>query len=309
MQLENQKERLMRTITINTTKCTKCKKCVRVCDLDIITETADGAPQINDPDKCFSCGHCVAMCPSGAMCHSEFPIQQLTLAQPAVVAADDAEMMLSSRRSCRSYKKDLPTRTDLDRMFRVATMAPTAVNCEDREFVVITDQNVLQEIRDGLVKATKRNLKWLRPFTKKPLSMVMPKETVEHFKRMIFDFEATLRHVANGQDMFFHEAPALVLFTSTGMDPLGKDHSLHAMSYFMTQAQAMGYGTCINGHVQSAHKLVAKCVKIKKGHRVFGAITLGFPKTTFKRTVTRKPAEISWVGEHNSTTNNNKEAA
>ncbi|NIN62619.1 MAG: hypothetical protein GTN55_09815, partial [Gammaproteobacteria bacterium] len=70
-------------------------------------------------------------------------------------------------------------------------------------------------------------------------------------------------------------------------DAFGKDHSLHAMSYFMTQAQAMGYGTCVIGHVQSAHKLVAQHVKIKKYHRVFGAITLGRPKTVYRRTVSR----------------------
>jgi nitroreductase len=108
----------------------------------------------------------------------------------------------------------------------------------------------------------------------------------------------TLRHAANGQDMFFHNAPALVLFTSTSKDPFGKDHSLLAMSYFMTQAQAMGYGTCVNGSVQAAHKLVAQHVKIKKDHRVFGAITLGRPKTAYRRTVTRKAADVSWVGDY-----------
>jgi nitroreductase len=116
---------------------------------------------------------------------------------------------------------------------------------------------------------------------------------------MILDFEMTLRHVENGQDMFLHNAPVLMLFTSTSQDVFGKDHSLHAMSYFMAQAQAMGYGTCIIGHVQSAHKLVAQHVKIKKYHRVFGAITLGRPRTVYHRTVCRKAADVSWVGEHN----------
>ena len=290
----------MRKISIDETKCTKCHKCARECGLDIITASDDGVPQIHDPGKCFGCGHCVAVCPSGGMMHSDFPYQELIKAQPGVVNGNDAETMLSSRRSCRAYKPDLPERSDLERMFRVATMAPTAFNCEDRGFVVVTDPKVLGALRNGLVDVTKKNIKLLSVFTVKPLSFLMPAETIEHFKRMIFDFKATLRYVENGQDMFLHNAPALVLFTSTSKDSFGKDHSLLAMSYFMTQAQAMGYGTCINGHVQSAHKLVAQHVKIKKHHRVFGVITLGRPKTIFHRTVSRKAADVSWVGEYNT---------
>jgi|GEM_PF-4449997 len=59
------------------------------------------------------------------------------------------------------------------------------------------------------------------------------------------------------------------------------------------------YGTCVIGHVQSAHKLVAQHVKIKKYHRVFGAITLGRPKAVYRRTVSRKAADVGWVGEYN----------
>jgi nitroreductase/NAD-dependent dihydropyrimidine dehydrogenase PreA subunit len=289
----------MRKIWVDKTRCAQCQKCARECFHDVITAANSGFPQINDPGKCIGCGHCVAVCPSGAMMDSDFPYSELQKAQPGVICADDAETMLLSRRSCRAYKPDLPERGDLERMLRVATMAPSAVNCEDRGFVVITDPKVLEALRNGLVNVTKRNVRLLSLFTAKPLSFLLPDERVEHVKRMILDFEMTLRHVENGQDMFLHDAPVLVLFTSTSNDAFGKDHSLLAMSYFMTQAQAMGYGTCIIGHVQSAHRLVAQHVKIKKYHRVFGAITMGLPKTVYRRTVSRKAADVSWVGEHN----------
>jgi nitroreductase len=107
------------------------------------------------------------------MMHSEFPYLELQKAQPGVVSADDAETMLLSRRSCRAYKPDLPERGDLERMLRVATMAPTAVNCEDRGFVVITDPKVLEALRNGLVNVTKRNVRLLSLFTAKPLSFLL----------------------------------------------------------------------------------------------------------------------------------------
>ena len=137
----------MREIWVDKTRCTQCQKCARECFLDIITAANGGFPQINDPGKCIGCGHCVAVCPSGAMMHSDFPYSELLKAQPDVVGADDAETMLLSRRSCRAYKPDLPARGDLERMLRVATMTPSAVNCEDRGFVVITDPGIKREIR------------------------------------------------------------------------------------------------------------------------------------------------------------------
>jgi nitroreductase len=234
------------------------------------------------------------------MMHADFPYEKLIKAQPEVVSGADAEIMLRSRRSCRSYAPELPERGDLECMIRVAMMAPTAFNCEDRAIVVVTDRNVLEALKRGLVKETKRNMALLSAFAARPLSFLLPAETIEHFQRMLLDFEATLPHVEKGHDMFFHDAPALVLFTSTSRDPLGKDHALLAMSYFMTQAQAMGYGTCINGHLQAAHKLVARHVPIKKYHRVFGAITLGRPNIRFHHTVTRKAADVRWVGEYNA---------
>jgi heterodisulfide reductase subunit A-like polyferredoxin len=67
----------MREIWIDKTKCTQCQKCARECGLDIITAANGGFPQIHDPGKCFACGHCVAVCPSGAMMHSDFPYAEL----------------------------------------------------------------------------------------------------------------------------------------------------------------------------------------------------------------------------------------
>jgi nitroreductase len=122
------------------------------------------------------------------MIHSDFPYQELIKAQPGVVNGDDAETMLLSRRSCRAYKPDLPERSDLERLFRVATMAPAAFNCEDRGFVFVTDPKVLGALRTGLVDVTKRNIKLLSVFITKPLSFLLPAATIEHFKRMIFDF-------------------------------------------------------------------------------------------------------------------------
>jgi nitroreductase/NAD-dependent dihydropyrimidine dehydrogenase PreA subunit len=298
----NYLEENVRKIWVDKTRCTRCQKCARECFLDIITATSGDLPQINDPSKCIGCGHCVAVCPSGALMHSDFAYSELLKAQPDVICADDAETMLSSRRSYRAYKPDLPARGDIERMLRVATMAPSAVNCEDRGFVVITDPNVLNTLRNCLVHVTKRNVRLLSRLTAKPLSFLLPRKQVEHFERMIFGFERTLFHVENGQDLFLHDAPVLVLFTSTSQDAFGKDHALLAMSYFMTQAQAMGYGTCVIGHVQSAHKRVAQHVKIKKSHRIFGAMTLGRPKTVYRRTVSRKAADVRWVEDESQDT-------
>lgn len=67
----------MGLLTIDENKCKKDGICVRECPATIIHLPADdGYPDIvpGGEAMCLVCGHCVAVCPHGALSHSGVPI-------------------------------------------------------------------------------------------------------------------------------------------------------------------------------------------------------------------------------------------
>ncbi len=114
---------------------------------------------------------------------------------------------------------------------------------------------------------------------------------------MLRGFRITRTKAKRGEDSIFHNAPCLVFIYGIGRDPLGKDNCLSAQQYLMSQAQAMGLGTCIIGYAQTAPKVLAKHLDVPKFYKIYGAITLGYPQVSYHRTTVRNTPEVSWVGQ------------
>ena len=91
----------------------------------------------------------------------------------------------------------------------------------------------------------------------------------------------------------------MVIISSVGMDPLGKDNSLAACHYLMFQAESMGIGSVINGFAQSNPKIISKHVKLPFMHKTFAAINMGYPALKFARSVSRKKIESNFIRPKN----------
>ena len=74
---------------------------------------AENLIQVNQY-KCTKCGHCVDVCPNGALDHNLAPLEkQALLEKTSTPDADTAARFLRSRRSVRSFqKKHVPRETD-----------------------------------------------------------------------------------------------------------------------------------------------------------------------------------------------------
>ncbi|MEJ2331042.1 MAG: nitroreductase family protein, partial [Gammaproteobacteria bacterium] len=174
----------------------------------------------------------------------------------------------------------------------VARMAPTAINCQERAFIVVTDAVKIAELREALTKHTRSLLKMVKLAASKPAALFLPPESQEHMRHIQADFEVALRHMDDGNDYIFHNAPCLIFFTGITMDPSGRDHALGAQHYLMLYAETMGLGTCINGYAQVAPKVLAKHLNVPKAHTIYGATMLGYRKHTYRRRVYRQPATV-----------------
>jgi nitroreductase/NAD-dependent dihydropyrimidine dehydrogenase PreA subunit len=273
-------------------KCTACGLCAEVCGLDVIVRNGKERPTIDRVAYCHACGHCVAICPQNALSFCGIASDEFAPMRAPTISPLDMETFLLTKRSCREFKKQPVEKSVIENLIDVARMAPTSINCQERAFIVVTDADKIAELRDALTKHTRSILKLTKLAASKPASPFLAAESQEHMRHLQADFEVALRHMENGGDYIFHNAPCLIFFTGIAMDPSGRDHALGAQHYLMLYAETLGLGTCINGYAQSAPKVLAKYLDIPKGHTICGAIMLGYRKHTYRKRVYRKPASV-----------------
>ena len=180
----------------------------------------------------------------------------------------------------------------IENLISVARMAPTSINCQERAFMVVTDAGKIAELREALTKHTRSMLRLVKLAASKPAALFLSSETQQHMRHLQANFEVALRHMDDGGDYIFHNAPCLIFCTGIAMDPSGRDHALGAQHYLMLYAETLGLGTCINGYAQSAPKVLAKHLQVPKDHAIYGALMLGYRKHTYRKCVYRKPASI-----------------
>ena len=98
----------MGLLIIDESKCKKDGICAGECPMAIIKlEDDDSFPRIvpGGDDICNSCGHCVAVCPHGALSHARVPIENSPLIEKELdINEEQAVQFLRSRRSIRFFK-------------------------------------------------------------------------------------------------------------------------------------------------------------------------------------------------------------
>jgi nitroreductase/NAD-dependent dihydropyrimidine dehydrogenase PreA subunit len=287
----------MSTVTLNEEKCTGCGLCAEVCGLDVIVRDGGGRLVVNHKVYCHVCGHCIALCPHDALSIQDLGPGPFTPIDLPEITPSDMKALLLTKRSCREFKDRPVERAVIEDLIRVARTAPTSINCQERAFIVVTDRIKIAELRTALAGHVRSLLNLVNLACSKPAGLFLPPDSQAHMGHLRADFEVALRHMDSGEDYIFHNAPCLIFFTGIGIDPSGRDHALSAQHYLMLYAETLGLGTCINGYAQSAPKLLAKHLDVPKQHVIYGAITLGYRKHTYRKNVHRKPALVTYY-EH-----------
>jgi len=95
----------MAFLTIAETKCKQDGICAAGCPRRIIIQENDkSSPQVAQADEtnCMACGHCVVVCPHGALSVAGVAIEDCPeIEKDLVMSWDQAEQFLRSRRSIR----------------------------------------------------------------------------------------------------------------------------------------------------------------------------------------------------------------
>jgi len=273
----------MDLLTVDHEKCKRDGICIAECPAAIIEfKEKDAFPTLIDGGEefCISCGHCVAICPDGAMSHAIMesencpPVQHEWFLKP-----EQMEHLLRSRRSIRTYKKERVDRQVLVQLIDVARFAPSGHNLQPVEWRVIHDSGEVRQLAGFVID-------WMRSLIKaeSPLASSM------HLDRLVAAWGV-------GQDRVCRSAPHVIVAHAHKKNRAAPAACTIALTYLELAAFAFGLGACWGGYFNAAATNWApmqEALRFPEDHVSFGAMMVGYPKFKYQRLPLRNEAKITW---------------
>jgi nitroreductase/NAD-dependent dihydropyrimidine dehydrogenase PreA subunit len=257
-------------ITVDTNLCKKDGACVEVCPARILALNPEGFPEEVPDSNCFLCGHCVAVCPHGALTHTGLPQEEFLPASKKLPAPAMIDSFLNSRRSVREFKDRPVSRETMEALLDVARRAPTATNSQKLHWIVVGGG---EKVRDLSAEA----MNWLRASDSYP-SMVA--------------------HWENGYDYVMRGAPTAVVACAPEDYGWGKQDCAIALTFFELAAEARGLGVCWAGflaRVAAVHAPLRQALSVPEGYAVCGGLMLGERKYVYRLIPPRNPLRVQWL--------------
>lgn len=277
----------MTLLKIDEEKCKRDGLCVSECPFMLITQLdPESVPSVNPgADKlCINCGHCVAVCPHGALSHKNMSADQCPeIKKQLIVNIEQVEQLLKSRRSIRAFKDKIVPQKDLDRLIQMADYAPTAHNDQEVEWLVVSGAENVKKVAGMAVDAMRESLK------NKPDSSLN-----KSLQLIIGAWDM-------GIDVVCRNAPHLI-FTHAehGKSPFSAYYPIDcamALAYLELAAPSFGIGTCWNGLVLSnidKWKPLRDFLEIPEKNQCHGALMAGYANVKYYRIPLRRNPAINW---------------
>lgn len=263
----------MNLFSVDPEKCDKDGICIKACPFAILERSAEGVPQLvtGGEKACIRCGHCLAVCPSGAITLDGVPSESRPPADEEGLPSDEAfARLVRNRRSIRVYRKKAVPREIVDRLLDTVRWAPTAKNVQPVHWLVTDDPEKIHEFA-GL--------------------------TVDYLNqaKMFPEINAAWER---GKDMILRDAPLLVAAhaAENALNP-PVDCTI-AVTTLELAAMTYGLGACWAGFFMRAandHPKLKSMLDLPAGHRLYGALMIGYPKFSYRRIPERRPVNVRWL--------------
>ena len=273
----------MSLLIVDEYKCKQDGFCVRDCPRAIIRlKDKESYPQLMPGSEplCLVCGHCVAVCPHGALSHKMVPIEDCPPIQKELFV-NNAQVVqfLRSRRSIRLFEDQPVEKEKIQNLIEIARHAPTASNTQLVEWLVFNDRNTIKAFAQMAAD-------WARDLlAKDPQAAKLP-----YIPTIVAAWDA-------GYDAVLRNAPAMVVASAPREDRNGMVNLTLALSYLELAASSMGLGACWAGLLQGAllgWPPLQKAIGLPEGHKHHYPMMLGYPKAKYFRLPRRKPPKITW---------------
>jgi nitroreductase/NAD-dependent dihydropyrimidine dehydrogenase PreA subunit len=274
----------MKPFIVDQQLCNRDGLCVEECPARIIRlDSADEVPvpEENFSSFCIQCGHCVAVCPTGAF---ELDWLDPDRCPPVVkdlqLGREQAEQFLRSRRSIRTFTDKPVERSKLEKLLEMACYAPSAKNTQPWHWTVVENPAEVRRLAGMVVD-------YMRAFIadKPKLAALLS------YSRVVAAWDAGFERVCRG-------APHVIVAHADRNRGFGPEDTALALSYLELYAPVLGLGTCWAGYFYAAvnaHPPLFEDLKLPAKHKAFGAMMVGYPKFRYQRLAPRKPPKVTWL--------------
>jgi len=273
----------MSLFMIDQKKCKRDGLCVKDCPAQVLAMAdKDAFPSpIEDAEEfCINCGHCVAVCPHGALTLSTMPRDACPPLQKDLLPGPEAvRELLRARRSIRQYKKAPVPHELLEELIDTARYAPTGSNKQQVHWTVLEDQTEMKRFAGMVIDFTRQNLAGLED-----------EDMVRRMNRLLTAWD-------KGNDRILRGAPNLILVHSPADLPFAEADCVIALTYLELYAYARGLGTCWGGYFTAAanfHLPLVEALGLPAGHLCYGTVMIGYPKVAYQAIPQRNAALVTW---------------
>jgi nitroreductase/NAD-dependent dihydropyrimidine dehydrogenase PreA subunit len=277
----------MSNISVDREKCTLCGACVETCPFQIFS-LEDSEVRLHHEEECMACGHCVSVCPVEAVTHPMLDLTGFLPATKGILFSPEAMYsFLRSRRSCRAYEEREVPRPILERLIDMGRYAPTGHNRQNVEFIVVQNKANVERLS-----------KMAAGFLNRFVDELEVSSEPSPFKRMIYEFRLDYESSLQGKERIFRGAPVVILLHGPAEISSSIDNCLYAIFHIVMMAETLGLGTCINRRFLVATDRVPQIsheLGIPMEHKIFGCVTVGYPKHKFHKLPSRKPPKVKWM--------------
>jgi nitroreductase len=262
-------------------------------------KSGDAFPCVVHEELCISCGHCVAICPSGAITHANVPPGHIhTIRLENLPTSEQLTQFLAARRSVRAFSQK-PVESDLiGQIIQGACLAPSAHNSQSTEFIVVRDAVLLGQITQLTAKYLEKLSRLLNHSALHPLLLRLARDLVEDPIRLLPELKHVTKAVAAGRDVILHHAPALLVFHARRSTSFAAANASMAAQNASLVAQSLGLGTFHAGYMvitcEHDHK-IQKLLGVPRENQIYAALAVGHPAVRFTHWIEREPPQIRWL--------------
>ena len=288
-------------IAIDPEVCRRCGLCVEAC-IHVKLEQPDKnePPKVAEDMDCIACGHCVAMCPTGALSHSAF--EQGSIRPLDMDLLPSAAQMMEALRARRSYRKfkdePIPHET-LEQVVEAARLAPSAHNTQTTSFIVVENPEMRKRVVDLTIQFLDGMSKYFRHPIKGRIARLMGGDFVKGVTEMIPVFEGVVELAKEGAELpMLLDAPAWIVFYSAKDAGYGTVNASCAMQNAMLMADRLGLGTFYTGFLLVPTMrgfLMHDLLGLDHEQEIHGALAVGVPRLQYKKWPSKKPANVRWI--------------
>ncbi|MBR3113620.1 MAG: nitroreductase family protein [Methanobrevibacter sp.] len=253
--------------------CTACKQCMQVCIRDNIV-VEDFA--IETGSNCFECGHCMAICKSGAITLKSYEGKEDRIVdynpRELPLEYDDLLQFLKQRRSMRWFKNKKIDKETFEKLFEGAYYSPSAQNEQDVEFVVLDEKlDEFMELVYDIIKVQEDEF-----FRIKEFGEYLRDNSTKDFHPLLWEGKQLI--------LTFSTDKTSAVIASTRLELLAYSLGLGGFySLFILKADEIDHD-----------RLMEFFQDIDKDKHMYSTFIIGYPKKRFRRTIPHKDIKVNY---------------